>query len=290
MVLVDANAHVIADRPERPIFPFDDSTGAGRDFTADQVNAGEDFVAMMDRADVSQALLFSSRFYGFDNAYCALVAAAHPDRFVGIANVNALASSARQQVRYWLDERSMHGVRLWGGATFSDDRALAAWIDDPRVDSLWSFLEENRTPCNAQRTTPPSLEATRRVLERHSGLWLTLSNLAHVSTAEGPTSASVQALLRLAEFPRIFVSCSVDFFASARLPGSAERDVFDALLASFGATRLMWTAFYPSLTSRSYPETVELLHSALSHVERADREQILGGAARSLYPSLRRGV
>jgi predicted TIM-barrel fold metal-dependent hydrolase len=66
--------------------------------------------------------------------------------------------------------------------------------------------------------------------------------------------------------------------------------VLGALLDAFGPGRLCWSAFYPSLRQRPYAESVALVRDALSFLPARDQEQILGGAARSLYPSLAVGA
>jgi predicted TIM-barrel fold metal-dependent hydrolase len=286
--LVDANAHVIPPPEERDAFPLSTLAGAGEELTEQQVNSGEAFVALLDEAGVDAAFLFGSRFLGFDNGYCAAVVHAFPDRFVGIANVDVFDPRAPDHVEHWIDREGLHGVRVWGGRMHNDARARADWIADESFDPLWRAIARRGVPCNAQKTFPDLLPATRDLLRRVDGLTLTLNNLAQLPVAEGPSSDGARDLLALAAFPTVYVSFSVEFAAAAAHDGSAERALLEALLDAYGPDRLLWSAFYPSLQRRPYVESVELLRASLSFLSASEQRAVLGGAALALYPALTR--
>lgn len=281
---VDANLHVIATTAERGLFPL----APGGDGPADdEATTADELTGVMDQASVGQGLLFSSRHHGFDNRYCAAAVARYPDRFAGIANIDATSQGAPDDVAYWTGDGGLQGVRLWGGGPlFTDRRAAAVWVNDSRLDPLWDAIRSRGVPCNAQKTFPELLPATGAVLRRFSGLKLTLNNLAHVPAGQGTASEAAQKLLAMAEFPDVYVSFSADFVIHAARPGSPERQLLMALIGSFGAGRLCWSAFYPSERHRPYQLSAALVREALSFLPADDQEQILGGAARSLYPCL----
>jgi L-fuconolactonase len=282
--LVDANLHVVAPPGERARFPL----APHADETADHEATGIDELAeVMDGAGVGQALLFSSRHHGLDNSYCAEAAARYPARFAGVANIDITRPGALDDVRHWIDGRGMRGVRLWGGNSFfTDRRAAATWLGDRQLDPLWETLRSRGIPCNAHKTFPDALPATLGLLQRFDGLRLTLNNLAHIPADQGTASEELGQLLALARFRDVYVTFSVDFAVQAADPRAPERQVLGALLDGFGSGRLCWSAFYPSLRQRRYATSVALVREALSFLPVADQEQILGGAARSLYPCL----
>jgi predicted TIM-barrel fold metal-dependent hydrolase len=181
----------------------------------------------------------------------------------------------------------MHGVRLWGGSAFhTDRRAAATWVADPQLGPLWEALRSRGIPCNAHKTFPEVLPATRRLLERFNGLRLTLNNLAHIPAGQGTGTEEFRQLLTLAAFRDVYISFSADFAIKAADPRAPERRVLGALLECFGPGRLCWSAFYPSLRHRPYAQSVALVRDALSFLSVEDQRQILGGTARSLYPCL----
>lgn len=289
---VDANAHAVAPLAERAAFPLRGApragTGSSGTEAADaEANGIDDLVAVMEGAGVHQALLFCSRHHGFDSSYVAAALERHPGRFAGVANVDATSPSAVEDVAYWIDKRGLDGVRLWPGDRFlTDERGCVSYLEDPALDRLWRVLASRGIPCNAHKTFPPVLPATRRVLERHEGLRLTVSNLGHVPTGEGLAGEGVGDLLGLAEFPEVYVSFSVDFAAGAATSGTGEWEILDGLLGSYGPGRLLWSPFYPTLRHRTYAESVDLVRRALSFLSGDEQAQILAGSARSLYPCL----
>jgi L-fuconolactonase len=278
--------HVIPDTARRAKFPLATVPGAAEEFGEDQVNTGQALLKAMDAAGVDGAVVINSRFLGFDNRYCTEVVHEHPGRLAGVANIDAFDPSAPSQVAELIDGNGLHGVRIWGGAMYTDRRACATWVDDASLLPTWKAIAERGIPCNAQKTFPEALPGTRRLLRRVDGLRLTLNNLAQAPVAEGRRSEHVRALLAMAEFPTVYVSFSTDFAGRAAVAGSPEREVMEGLLEAFGAGRLMWSAFYPSDRSRPYPDSVAELRQALSSFSGAEQTAILGGAARSLYPAL----
>jgi predicted TIM-barrel fold metal-dependent hydrolase len=281
--LVDTNLHVIAPPGERDRYPLSPLTGTATEFTEDQSTTAQDCLDLMDAAGVDQAFLIASRFHGFDNSYCAAAITEYPDRFVGIANIDILDPDAAGAVRYWITERGMHGVRLWGGG-----RGPATWIDEPRVSSVWEQVRLLGVPANAHTTVPAVLPDTARFLERFSDIPFTINHVGHVDPTGGPDSPGARALFRLAEFPLVYINIPVDVLVSGQ-EDTGSHELLLALLEHFGPRRLLWSAFYPSRRDRPYPESVAILREALSFLHSEDSAWVLGGAARALYPTLAGG-
>lgn len=279
--LIDSNCHVIAASHERERYPLD---GFGVSVRADQSAplTVDELTKLMDAAGITKGLLFSSRFHGFDNSYCVDSASRYPERFATVANVNIFDPGAADQVRYWVDTRGMHGIRLWGGG-----EGVADWVDDEAFTQVWRTLVELNVPSNAQKTFPPTLGKTRRLLARFPGLKLTINNLAQLEVSEGPRAEGARALCALAEFPNVYVNLSASFFRRVADDVLGARGIFDALLTSFGSRRLMWSAFYPNDRSTSMAESVRDVEAGVAGLSADERSWILGGATEALYPQLR---
>jgi predicted TIM-barrel fold metal-dependent hydrolase len=118
---------------------------------------------------------------------------------------------------------------------------------------------------------------------------LTIYNLAHVPEEEGRKSQAARDLFSLAQFPRVFVNFSVGFVRDASQPGSPSAALLEGLLEHFGARRLIWASFYPSMREQPYPQAIADLRRAVAHFSADDQDWLLGGAARDLYPTLKAG-
>lgn len=101
----------------------------------------------------------------------------------------------------------------------------------------------------------------------------------------------VTAVLGLARHPRVHIMLSGQYALSAE--PHPHRDLDDLLrraLDAFGPRRAMWGSDFPWVLARpGYAETLGLLDSALPDLDGADREEILGGTALRLFPSLEAG-
>ncbi|HVW17358.1 MAG TPA: amidohydrolase family protein [Solirubrobacteraceae bacterium] len=283
LTLVDSNAHATAPpwlRDEFPLHPLADAVGNADETPEPTI---EELVATMDAAGVAQALLIGSRNHGFDNSYCAHAGERYPERFATIASVDIFAPTAIEDVRHWVEERGMHGVRLWGGR-----RGPATWIDDERYLPVWRYVDELGLPVNAQMARPETLPGHRRLLERLPTLRLTVNNIGHVSPEGGATSEDALALLALADFPNVFANVSVQFLVAAAAGGPAG-ELFQAMLERFGSRRMMWSAFYPSPPNVDYPASAEAVRSAVGGLSPEDQEGICSGGTLALYPTLRAG-
>jgi predicted TIM-barrel fold metal-dependent hydrolase len=128
---------------------------------------------------------------------------------------------------------------------------------------------------------PEVLPNTRRLLEQFPDIPFTLNNLAHVPADEGPDSSAARDLLSLADFPRTYVNFSVNF-VNRTMQSAAARELLLALIARFGARRLMWSSFGQPL-----PRAIAMLEEGLASLGEEDRIGILGEGARDLYPALR---
>lgn len=291
-ILVDTNIHVIAPPELRSRYPLHIAPGTEDEFGEDQVNPPDSFLGLMDKSGLQQAYLMASRFHGFDNSYCADAVAAHPDRFVGVANVDILSPDAPERIRYWITERGMHGVRFWGGGPVAghrfagDQRGLAIWVDAPQYFAAWEQVLELGVPCNAQATMPEVLPKTRRLLERFPDLKLTLNNLAHVPPGQGASSQAAKDLLSLADYAHTYVNFSVGFMKQT-LEDPAARELLVALIERYGAHRLIWSSFIRPLKDPPLSESVRIMHDGVAFLSQPDQDGVLGGGARNLYPALR---
>jgi len=281
-VLVDTNLHVIAPPAERERYPLAPMAGTSGEFTEEQSTTVKDCIRLMDDASVASGLLIASRFHGFDNSYCADAVARHADRFVSVANVDVFAPDVIDQAVYWIAARGMHGLRIWSGG-----RGVATWVDDEWVRPLWQVVRELAVPVNAHTTKPEAFAATLRFIDRFPEIPLTINHLGHTPIDEGAGSVAARELFEMARSGNTWVNLPVSFLARVDAREGPAEDLFAALLDSFGARRMIWSAFFPSEQTRPYPESVAIVRRVASALGDVDAALLLGGAALQLYPALR---
>jgi predicted TIM-barrel fold metal-dependent hydrolase len=147
LTIVDVHEHVFS--PDRERYPFAPLQGRIAPFVAERPVAAEAMLDEMDAAGVARAVLVqASTAYGYDNAYAADSAAAHPQRFAAVCCIDVRAPDAAERLRYWIRERGMNGVRLInpGGAAAED----AGWVDDPATFPAWEAAAGLRVPVALQ--------------------------------------------------------------------------------------------------------------------------------------------
>ena len=138
-------------------------------------------------------------------------------RFVGVANVDILAEDAPDRISYWIEQRGMHGVRLWGGGPVAGHRfrvTSAAWRTSWTIRSWFP-----RGIASATWASPPTPRQRCRGTAQYASLARTLSRDSvhpeqpgpRPGRIQGPDSEAARDLLSLADFPRTYVNFSVNF-------------------------------------------------------------------------------
>jgi L-fuconolactonase len=165
---------------------------------------------------------------------------------------------------------------------------LAALQDVP--DTIWSWLVGHRwiISCNTQRQNLP---VWHPILERHGELRILLSHLALPPRMNRPPDSAtaregVAEQLALARYPGPCVKLS-GFYAVTDppfdYPHEAGWPYVEALLAGFGAERLVWGSdFPPSLDHLTFPQTFHHF-TKMPFLSATDREKIEGGNLLRLF-------
>jgi L-fuconolactonase len=112
-----------------------------------------------------------------------------------------------------------------------------------------------------------------------------IDHLLHIPAAEGVQGEPLQKLLALAQHPNVYVKVSnVRSWAGGSYPYPASEPLLKAVTAAFGAGRLMWGSDWPHVrTGEGYVRCLDLVRRGLPWLSDAERAQILGGTARTLW-------
>lgn len=278
--IIDIHPHIISDDPAR--YPPAPVRGKQSVWSAERPQTVEQLVEEMDRAGVTKAAIVqASTYYGSDNSYIADAVAKYPGRFVGVCSIDVLADNAVQVMRGWLS-RGFGGLRIFtGGATHGTDNSI---LSDPQTFPIWEFAQSAGFPICVQ-TTPDGLPIVASLLERFPDVKVILDHLGRPVLEDGPPYAEAQPLFALARFANLFLKVTPRTFALADKGASTCRDFFPRLVGEFGADRI---AYGSNLPANEGP-LENLVHQAiqgLAALSHEDRDQILSGTAKTLYPAL----
>ena len=235
-------------------------------------HTAEELLACMDEAGVAQAVLVQAvGAYTYENDYAADSGVAHPERFASAGCIDPLAPDAAETLRYWIEDRGMHGVRLFAVAREED-----SWLADPRIFPVWEQAAELGAHVIAT-VFARQFEELRTLLRRYPEVRVSLDHCGF------PDVAQPEPLFALADEANLLCKVSSVVLDSA---GGEPESFVEALVARFGAERVMWGSDFSQTHDRSYAELVALARCAFGGLSKAEQDQCFTGTARSLWPSL----
>lgn len=279
--MIDTHTHIISTNPGR--YPLTPRSLSGEWYKESPKNA-EGLLACMADCGVEQAVVVQAvGAYSYDNAYAADSAVKHSDRFVSAACIDAEAPDAPAQLRYWVEERGMQGVRL-----FALSREPSSWLDDPRTFPVW----EKAASLGAHVIVTifsQQLGQLRTALERFPEIQVSLDHCAFPNL-EHPPWDDARSLFDLARFDNLHCKISSNVLDAAAKGGAPPSAFVDRMRSEFGAERLMWGSDFCQTHDRSYSALVDLANEAFSGFSEVDRRAALVETPRRLWPRLEAGA
>jgi L-fuconolactonase len=278
--IIDTHTHVIS--PDRVAHPMAPLGGKQSDWSAERPTPHAALVAAMDAAGVHRAIVVqASTAYGHDNSYAAEAIAAHPGRFAGVFSVDVLAPDACDRIRHW-HGRGFAGFRLFTTGTTMPGQQT--WLDDPRSFPAWALAQELGLPVCLQMTAK-GIPLLREVMARYPHVTMLLDHLARPDLSDGPPYGHAAPLWSLAEYPQVILKLTSRALDLSEVGASSSAALLEVLLRKFGAKRIMWGSNFPAAEG-TLAELLTRSLGALDHLGAEDREEILGGTARRVYPGL----
>jgi L-fuconolactonase len=280
MTVIDTHNHVIStDKLRHPLAPVG---GHQSDWSVKRPVSHEALIAAMDAAGVAKSVVVqASTAYGHDNSYLVEAVRAHPSRLTGVFSVDVLAPDACAQIRRWVSE-GLCGFRLF--TTGSTMPGQATWLDDERSFPAWELAETLRLPVCMQMTAQ-GIPQLRKLLDRFPGVPVVLDHLARPDLSDGPPYALAESLFALSAYPQIFLKLTIRTIEAAASGASTQPEFFAAVLARFGARRVMWGSNYPA-SDGTMASLLQRAQEAIAGLDEADRAWIFAGTAEAVYPAL----
>lgn len=235
----------------------------------------ETFVAAMDSANVTNAVLVQTSVYGWDNRYLCDGLERYPKRFAGICLVDPRSEHAADDLRHWCEGRGCQGLRINTIA-----QTEAGWLLESAMTRLWNSAADLGASISFQ-IDPGHADAVNALARRRPEITFIVDCIAAKVYHEANVEVVVETL---AEQPNVFLKL-VSFGQDSREPYPF-RDLwpfFGDAVAKFGPERMVFGTDFPHvLAACSYSQAVAWLDE-LPFVDAAARTLISEGTARELW-------
>lgn len=278
-MLFDSHAHVISDdREHHPVAPAGGKLGP---VDLDAPMTAQRLIAELDRNGVRRAALVQRMsVYGYDNRYVCESAERFPQRFTAVVAIDAAATDAAAQVRYWIREQGAAGIRLMEPARGTD---LASWLTPDGPWKAAADLDASVCVHFFPWNRLAGLEALERILRELPLVRVVVDHFSNMACESGPPDYGLDApLLALARYPRVTVKFTTIPLGHLRRHGIDAGAVLARMVREFGGERLMWGSDITQSVG-TYASMVELAAHATASLPPVVARQVLHDTADAIY-------
>lgn len=280
MDIIDTHCHVISPDlekyPRNPVGGKQSAWAQSRPVTAEQMRE------QMDQAGIAQSVLVqATTCYGYDNSYVLDSVRRWPDRFIAVGTFDPLPSGAGYRLAEAIGS-GLSGVRLF--TTGSTVQTQGEWFAAPETDEFWRKAEELAITVCLQLRLGAATEQLISLLERYPRVRVLLDHMGYPAVTDSPADAGAE-VAALARHQGLHLKLTHRTLEPLHEPGDRAAEFLQPVIDAFGADRIAWGSNRPA-AEQSLPELVQLATDVLAVVSPTDRDQILAGTARSLYPKI----
>jgi L-fuconolactonase len=268
--LADCHCHAWRRWPYAPLVPDEDHRG-----TVEQL------VYEMDAHGVGQALVVCA---GIENnadniEYVAFARARHPGRLHLVADLDCTWSTTyhtqgcADRLRA-LDER----YGLTGFAHYTAERN-DGWLLGDEAEAVFQFAETRRMIVSLG--AGPAWHADlRHVALRHPAVPILCHSLGGIHTGSGFGPADLDALLRSADVPNIYLKAAGFHYCSPRgwnYPWPDVTGLLERVVDAYGPGRFCWGSDFPASTRFcTYRQSLEVIREHCPFFGESDQRLVLG--------------
>jgi L-fuconolactonase len=276
-MIIDSHTHVIATDSER--YPTGPIGGRQSQWSLDHPVDADGLLRALDNAGIDRAVAVqASTVFGHDNRYLADSVRAHPDRLIGVYSIDAVADDAVERIQHWQGQ-GLTGFRLFTTGTTMPGQA--DWLGHPDSYPAWEYAEAHDIPVCLQMTID-GIPALRRTLECFPRTRVVLDHCARPDLSDGAPYGVSKQLFELAEFAGVHLKLTHRAISAAGKGSSTVEDFLAALLARYGASRLMWGSNFPAAAG-SLRDLLAEATSSLSSLSANDAAEVFGGTVARFY-------
>jgi L-fuconolactonase len=182
------------------------------------------------------------------------------------------------RIAHWQGQ-GLTGFRLFTTGTTMPGQA--DWLGHPDSYPAWEYAEAHDIPICLQMTTD-GIPALRRTLECFPRTRVVLDHCARPDLSDGAPYHTSKPLFELAEFAGVHLKLTHRAISAAGQGLSTVEDFLAALLAGYGAARLMWGSNFPAAAG-PLRDLLAAERSALSGLSADDAEDVFGGTVARFY-------
>jgi L-fuconolactonase len=280
MKIIDTHTHVIS--ADTAAYPTDPIGGHQSEWSRDRPVDVAGLLRATDEAGIAKSVVVqASTVYGHDNRYVVDAVRAHPDRFVGVYSIDALAKDAVEQIDRWQAE-GLSGFRLF--TTGSTMPGQSDWLGHKDSYPAWAHAEALDIPVCLQMTME-GLPALRSLLEHFPKVRVLLDHCARPELADGAPYAAATALFEMAAFPGVHLKLTNRTLAASTAGHSTPAAFLEKIVGVFGANRIAWGSNFPAAEG-SLSTLLDTARTVLASLPDAEQAMIFGGTAERIYPAL----
>jgi predicted TIM-barrel fold metal-dependent hydrolase len=258
----------------------------------------EYLLAEMAHAGVDMAVLQNAHLYGCLNEYFAAAVAAHPGKFVGLAQVDEVR--ADQQVHTLVQAVNEMGL---AGLYFANRAYVHCGYsysyDDDRFEGFWStvselgvpvFWEVSAVPTGSGRSVLPELGRLVRWASRYPEIRCVFTHGFSPEVVLGDLAGPIAELFRSDQF-LVEILYPIRWGRHYAYPYSELGPVIREVYRRVGAHRLVWGSDMPNVGRNcTYRQSREYLLHHLSSLGTPEIDGILGGNIAELFRAARSGT
>ncbi|MGR3867105.1 amidohydrolase family protein [Streptomyces graminifolii] len=277
MLVIDSHTHIIStDRERYPAAPIG---GRQSDWSQAHPVDIDGLLHALDDAGIAKAVVVqASTVYGHDNRYVVEAVRAHPDRFLGVYSLDAVAPDAVERIKHWQAE-GLSGFRLFTTGTTMPGQA--DWLGHEDSYPAWAYAEEHDIPVCLQMTIQ-GLPALRALLKRFPGVRVLLDHCARPDLSDGRPYRRAEDLFDLAAFPGVHLKLTHRALAAAEQGVSVPAEFVADLVSAYGANRIAWGSNFPAAEGTP-ADLLAQARKATADLSQADQELIFGGTSAAFY-------
>lgn len=273
----DIDAHVHVWTPDIARFPL----APGYDVTRMKPPSftPEELFAHTRPNGVGRVVLIQMSFYGDDNRYMLDAMKRFPGVFSGVGIVDAAGPDPGRAMAS-LAAEGVRGFRVSPGRT-----PVEEWIGSPGMAKMWQTAADAGLAI-CPLIGPEALPAIESMCRRFPETLVVVDHFARIGADGEIREAQLDALGRLAAFPRVHVKVSA-FYAlgKKRPPYDDLAPMIRRVRDDFGSDRLMWASDCPYQvgSGHNYADAIGLVREGLDFLSAEERAAILRGTAERVF-------